>query len=48
MGQYAVQSIANSDYLAIQAVVLVAGIFSLVIYLVIDLVHLAIDPRVSY
>lgn len=48
MGQYAVQSIVNSDYLAIQGVVLVAGVFSLMIYLAIDLIHMAIDPRVSY
>jgi peptide/nickel transport system permease protein len=45
MGQYAVQSITNSDYPATQGVVLFASVFSLLVYLLVDLVHLAIDPR---
>jgi len=47
-GQYAVQSILNSDYLAIQGFVLVAGAFALLVYLVVDIVHLLIDPRIQY
>lgn len=47
VGQYAVQSITTSDYAPIQAFVLVAAIFTMLIYLVVDLLHLATDPRVS-
>lgn len=46
IGQYAVQSIVNKDYAPIQAFVLVAGVFSLVVYLVVDALYMAIDPRV--
>ncbi len=46
IGQYAVQSIVNKDYAPIQAFVLVAGIFSLVVYLVVDILYMLIDPRV--
>ena len=46
VGQYAVSSINNNDFFAIQGFVLVAGIFSVVIYLAVDLLHAALDPRV--
>lgn len=46
IGQYAVQSVQNEDWAALQGVVLVAAAFSLVAYLAIDLIHAAIDPRV--
>jgi peptide/nickel transport system permease protein len=45
IGQYAVQSIVNSDYLAIQGFVLVAAVFTLFVYLVIDIVYFFLDPR---
>jgi ABC-type dipeptide/oligopeptide/nickel transport system permease component len=48
LGQYAVQAMSNSDYAAIQGFVLVAATFTLVLYLVVDLVYFAIDPRISY
>lgn len=47
VGQYAVQSIVNSDFAAIQAFVLVAAAFTLVVYLLVDLVYFAVDPRLS-
>ncbi len=47
IGQYAVQSIVNSDYLAIQGFVLIAAVFTLVVYLVIDIVYFFLDPRVG-
>jgi peptide/nickel transport system permease protein len=47
-GQYAVQSILTSDYLALQGFVLVAGVFALLVYLIVDIVHLAIDPRIQF
>jgi ABC-type dipeptide/oligopeptide/nickel transport system permease component len=46
VGQYAVQSIVNKDYAPIQAFVLIAGIFSLVVYLAVDVLYMLIDPRV--
>lgn len=47
LGQYAVQSIVNSDFAAIQAFVLVAAGFTLIVYLVVDLVYFALDPRLG-
>lgn len=45
-GQYAVDAITNNDYTAVQGFVLVAGVFSVLVYLVVDLLHAALDPRV--
>jgi peptide/nickel transport system permease protein len=45
IGQYAVQSIVNSDYLAIQGFVLIAAVFTLVVYLIIDIIYFFLDPR---
>jgi len=46
LGQYAVRSILQFDYPAIQGVVLVITAFSLLVYLVLDIVHALLDPRV--
>lgn len=46
-GQYAVQSIVNSDFAALQGFVLVAAIFSMIIYLSVDILYFAIDPRIK-
>ncbi len=46
VGQYAVQSIINKDYAPVQAFVLIAGVFSLVVYLIVDLIYMLVDPRV--
>jgi len=48
LGQYAVQAITSSDYLAISGTVLTATIFALVVYLVLDMIYVAIDPRIRY
>jgi peptide/nickel transport system permease protein len=45
-GQYAVQAIVNSDFAAIQGFVLVAAGFSLLVYLAVDLLYFALDPRI--
>ena len=47
VGQYAVQSIANADFNAIQGFVLVATAISIFIYLVVDILHYIIDPRIE-
>ncbi len=48
LGQYAVQAITSSDYMAVSGVVLVTTIFSLLVYLAMDLLYLAVDPRIRY
>lgn len=45
-GQYAVAAITSADYAPIQAFVLVAAVFTMLVYLIADLVYFAIDPRV--
>jgi peptide/nickel transport system permease protein len=47
IGQYAVQAVVNSDYAAMQGFVLVAAAFTLIVYLVVDLLYLAVDPRIT-
>jgi ABC-type dipeptide/oligopeptide/nickel transport system permease component len=47
-GQYAVQGVLNADFAVVQGFVLVAAVISLVVYLVVDLVYFAIDPRLSH
>ena len=47
LGSYIVQAVGNSDYFPIQAFVLLAAGFNLVIYLLVDIVHVMIDPRVT-
>ncbi|MGQ0570884.1 MAG: ABC transporter permease [Armatimonadota bacterium] len=48
LGQYAVQAVTNSDYAAIQGVVLLTAILSMLAYLLIDILYLAADPRIRY
>jgi ABC-type dipeptide/oligopeptide/nickel transport system permease component len=46
IGQYAVRSILAIDYPAIQGIVLVVASVSLLIYLLLDIVHALLDPRI--
>ena len=46
VGQYAVQSVLNADWAALQSVVLLGATVSLIVYLILDLMHAAVDPRV--
>jgi len=48
IGQYAIRSVLAFDYPAIQGVVLVITAISLIVYLALDLIHAAIDPRIAY
>lgn len=45
IGQYAVQAINASDYAAIQGVVLVTALAYVLLYLLVDVIAVAIDPR---
>jgi peptide/nickel transport system permease protein len=48
LGQYAVRAITSSDYLAVSGTVLTTTVFALVVYAVLDLVYVLIDPRIRY
>jgi ABC-type dipeptide/oligopeptide/nickel transport system permease component len=48
LGQYAIRSILNFDYPAIQGTILVITAISLLVYLALDILHAVIDPRVTY
>lgn len=45
-GQYAVESVLKKDFYPIQGFMLVAATFTIVVYLVVDLLYFAIDPRI--
>jgi peptide/nickel transport system permease protein len=45
-GQYAVQGVLNADFNPVLGFVIFSALFSLIVYLVVDLVYLAIDPRI--
>jgi len=47
-GQYAVQGVLNSDIYPVLGFVLFSAIFSLVVYLIVDLIYFAIDPRIGH
>jgi ABC-type dipeptide/oligopeptide/nickel transport system permease component len=40
--------VLNADFAVVQGFVLVAAVISLVVYLVVDLIYFAIDPRLSH
>ena len=46
LGQYVVQSLQNADWAALQAVVLLSAALALIVYLLLDLINAAIDPRI--
>jgi peptide/nickel transport system permease protein len=48
IGQYAVQSVVNADWFPLQAVVLLTATFSLLVFLVLDLLYAVVDPRIKY
>ncbi len=45
IGKYAVDSIAASDYAPVMAAVMLSAVTYLVVYLITDVLHFAIDPR---
>lgn len=47
-GQYAVQGVLNSDFYPVLGFVLFSAVFSLFVYLVVDLIYVAIDPRIGH
>jgi peptide/nickel transport system permease protein len=47
LGQYAVQAIVTADYAPIQGFVCCAAIFTMFVYLAVDLISFAMDPRIQ-
>lgn len=47
LGQYAVSAVSHSDYPALQGFVLVAGIFIIIVYLIVDVLYAVFDPRIE-
>lgn len=47
-GQYAVQGVLNSDIYPVLGFVLFSAVFSLIIYIVVDLIYVFIDPRITH
>jgi len=47
-GQYAVQGVLNSDIYPVLGFVLFSAIFSLVVYVAVDLIYVLVDPRISH
>lgn len=47
IGQYSIQSILAFDYPAIQGVVLTISSITLLIFLIVDILHALIDPRIE-
>lgn len=48
LGQYVTQAIAFKDYAAVQGFMIVATIFSMFVYLIVDIVYMLIDPRIRF
>ncbi len=46
IGEYAVQAVTSADYAPVQAFVLVAALFTMLVYLIVDLLYFVIDPTV--
>ena len=47
LGQYAVESVVNSDYAPFQAIVLITAVFTTLVFLAVDILYYLIDPRIS-
>ncbi|TRZ51704.1 ABC transporter permease [bacterium] len=47
LGQYAVASVVYSDYAPLQAFVLLAAVFTMVVFLLVDIAYYALDPRIK-
>jgi peptide/nickel transport system permease protein len=48
IGQYVVASVGRSDYFPVQAFVLVAAVINIVVYLIVDVLHVLVDPRIEH
>jgi ABC-type dipeptide/oligopeptide/nickel transport system permease component len=46
-GQYAVQGVLNADIYPVLGFVLFSAIFSLIVYIIVDIIYFLVDPRIS-
>lgn len=47
LGEFAVQAVSNSDYLAVAGTVMFIAIFALTVYVFMDILHAVLDPRMK-
>lgn len=47
LGQYVVSAVQQSDYFAVLGFLIIAAIFTLIVYLAIDIIHSLVDPRLN-
>lgn len=47
LGQYVVTALENKDYNCIQGYMIVATVFSMLVYLIIDIIQMKVDPRIK-
>lgn len=47
LGQYGVEAVIYADYSPLQAFVLIAAVFTMLIFLIVDLAYFLIDPRIK-
>jgi peptide/nickel transport system permease protein len=48
LGQYAVEAVGNSDYYAVTGSVMAFATFALIVYMLMDILYVIIDPRIRY
>jgi len=47
VGQYAVNAVLNSDYAALQGFLILAALVTMLVYLLVDVLHILVDPRLA-
>ena len=45
-GNYGVESVLQNDFLAAQSFMLVAAVWVMLVYLIVDILHASLDPRI--
>lgn len=48
LGAYAINAILNSDYAAIQGIVVFVTVLYVVLYVIVDVLYALVDPRIAY
>jgi peptide/nickel transport system permease protein len=45
MGEYAVQAVTRADFIALQGFLLIVGAVSLLVFFLVDVINMVLDPR---
>ena len=48
VAKYAVDSMLHTDYAPVQGFIMVAAVWTVLVYLVVDLLYVAVDPRITH